>query len=63
MTLTVINDPDGTPQKVNSENQAIVRAITETELEHASSIGNAYSWDSLELNLSANETFLFVKNL
>ncbi len=49
--------------RVNDEGQDIVRAIVETELEHASSIGKAYSWDSTEFDKVANEYFLTVKNL
>lgn len=47
---------------VNAENELVVRAIVETELEHASISGNAYSWDSTELDIVAGETMLFVKN-
>jgi len=39
-----------------------VRAIIETELEHASSRGDAYSWRSTNANISSGETRLFVKN-
>lgn len=49
--------------EVNAENQLVVRAITESEIEHASINGEAYSWDSLELNIDAGDTILFVKNL
>jgi len=54
---------NGYEVEVTSEGQLVTRAIGESELEHASSLGNAYSWDSTELDLVAGETFLFVKNL
>lgn len=49
--------------EVNAEQELVVRAIIETELEHASIHGTAYSWDSLELNIDTGDTMLFVKNL
>lgn len=62
--MTLIEDGRGRGFKaeVNPENELVVRAITEPELEHASASGDAYSWDSTELNLSAGETFLYVRN-
>ncbi len=48
--------------EVNSENELVTRAITEAEIEHASSLGNAYSWDSTELDIDTGDTMLFVKN-
>lgn len=48
--------------EVNADQQLVVRAITEAELEHASANGKAFSWDSTELDLVAGETFLFIKN-
>lgn len=59
----MIRDPDTfTGAEVNSQKQLVVRAVDETELEHAASEGNAYSWDSAELNIDAGDTMLFVKN-
>lgn len=52
----------GFKQAVNAENQAVTRSITETELEHGSSLGNAYSWDSTELDIDAGDTMLYVRN-
>lgn len=49
--------------EVNLEQQLVVRAITEAELEHASArLGSAYSWVAPERDLVAGETMLFVKN-
>ncbi len=61
----IIEDGKGSGVKaeVNAENELVVRAITEPEIEHASGkLGTAYSWDSTELNLTAGETFLYVQN-
>ena len=42
----------------------MARAIIENEIEHSSvHNGNAYSWDSLELDIDATDTMLFVKNI
>lgn len=48
--------------EVNPENEFVVRAISESEIEHASDIGNAFSWDSTELDIDTGDTMLFVKN-
>ena len=49
--------------EVNAEQQLVVRAITEEEIEHASAtLGSAYSWDSTELDINTGDTMLFVKN-
>ena len=53
----------GFKQAVNAQNEAVTRSIVETELEHASAKGTAYSWDSAELDIDAGDTMLFVKNL
>jgi hypothetical protein len=39
-----------------------VRAITETELEHASARGDAYAWRSNNGDIDAGDTLLFIKN-
>lgn len=52
----------GFKAEVNAEQELVVRAITEAELEHSSAQGNAYSWDSTELNIDIGDTMLFVKN-
>ena len=59
-----IEDGKGTngDAEVNAEQQLVTRSITEPELEHASSLGKSFAWDSTELDLVAGETFLFVKN-
>ena len=45
--MTVTRDPvTGTGQKVTSQGQAVVRAITETDIENASNEGLAFSWSS-----------------
>ena len=49
--------------EVNSENELVVRAITEQEIEHASAkLGSAYAWDSTELDIDAGDTMLYVRN-
>jgi hypothetical protein len=52
----------GLTAEVNTENQLVVRAISEPELEHAASFGKAYAWDSLELDIDTGDTMLFIKN-
>lgn len=39
-----------------------VRAIVETELEHASANGRAYAWRSTNSDIDAGDTRLFIKN-
>ncbi len=46
---------------VTEDGELIVRAITETEIEHASGEGKAFSWDSKELDIDAGDTILFVQ--
>jgi len=59
----IIRDPDTLKgAKVNVEGELEVRSIRETELEHASNQGAAYSWDSTELDIVAGETMLYVQN-
>ena len=41
----------------------IVRAITESELEHASVNGNAYCWFAPTADIDIGDTLLFIKNL
>ncbi len=63
--MTQIKDGKGRGYKaeVNEEQELVVRAISEEEIEHASGIlGSAYAWDSTELNIDAAGTMLFVKN-
>ena len=49
--------------EVNSEQHLVVRAINESEIEHASGkLGSAFSWDSGERDINATDTMLFVKN-
>lgn len=52
----------GSEAEVNAEHQLIVRAITESELEHASIQGNAFVWTSGTQDIDATDTMLFVKN-
>ena len=49
--------------EVNEEQELVVRAIVESEIEHASAIlGSAFSWDSTELDIATGGTMIFVKN-
>lgn len=53
----------GFQAEVNAEQELVVRAITEPEIEHASAtLGSAYAWDSTELDIAAGVTMTFVKN-
>jgi len=52
----------GFKAEVNAEQELVVRAITEEEVEHASGIGDAFSWDSTELAIDSTDTMLFVRN-
>ena len=61
----IIEDGKGSGKKaeVNEENELVVRAITEAEIEHASGkLGSAFVWDSLEKDIDAGDTMLFVQN-
>lgn len=54
----------GKPVDVTEENELLVRAITETELEHSSGKnGRAYSWASNDTDIDAGDTRLFIKNI
>ena len=63
--MAIIEDGKGSGRKahVNDENELVTRSITEKELEHASSLGAAYTWDSTEKDIDAGDTMLFVQNL
>ena len=62
--MTVIRDPETQRGvKVNEEGELITRAIAEPEIEHASSLGNAYAWFSPTQDVVAGGTLLFIKNL
>ena len=52
----------GYEAEVNPQQELVVRSIVETELEHASSLGNAYIWTSGTRDIDATDTMLFVKN-
>lgn len=47
---------------VNAQNELVTRSIIESELEHSSNEGTAYSWDSAELDIDAGDTMLYVRN-
>jgi hypothetical protein len=48
--------------KATQDGELEVRAIVETELEHASAKGRAYSWQSTNSDIDAGDTRLFIKN-
>jgi hypothetical protein len=48
--------------KATQDGELFVRAIAETELEHASANGRAYAWRSANSDIDAGDTRLFVKN-
>lgn len=61
--MAVIRDPNNQQGAlVTDEGQLVTRAIVESELEHASLLGNAYSWDSGRIDIDVNDTMLFLKN-
>ena len=63
--MSLIEDGKGRGYKaeVNTEQELVVRAVTEEEIEHASGIlGSAFSWDSTEKDIDTGDTMLFVKN-
>jgi hypothetical protein len=55
---------NGTKRQILStvDGELEVRAIVETELEHASSRGDAYAWRSENSDIDAGDTRLFIKN-
>lgn len=62
--MTVVRDPNTQAGwHVNDEGQGVTRAIQETELEHASSQGNAYCWFAPTADINVDDTLLFIKNL
>jgi len=63
--MVLIDDGKGRGYKaeVNKDNELVVRSIAEFHLEDAShDRGDAYSWDSTELNIDIGDTMLFVQN-
>ena len=66
MTYFVVKgvNKNGNETQINStmDGELEVRAIVETELEHASSKGDAYAWRSANTDIDAGDTRLFIKN-
>jgi len=61
--MNIIGGQSGKPADVNDENELIVRAIVESELEHSSGKnGQAFSWVSADSDINAGDTRLFIKN-
>jgi hypothetical protein len=48
--------------QATNDGELTVRAIVESELEHASGDGRAYCWPSLDTDIDAGDTRLFIKN-
>lgn len=48
--------------EVNSAGELLTKARTQAGIIRASELGNAYSWDSTELDIDAGDTMLFVQN-
>ena len=62
--MTIIRDPESlVGAKVNEEGELVTRAIAESEIEHASILGNAYAWFAPTIDVNAGDTLLFIKNL
>ena len=57
-----INSPNGTYAHVNDENELVTRSVIESELEHASSQGKAFSWTSDAVAWTANDTIIYLRN-
>lgn len=57
-----IQGENGNNAEVNSENELVVRAISERLIVTASRSGRAWAWDSLEISIDTGDTMLFVKN-
>ena len=63
MAFQILNGKGGAwLAEVTEDGELVTRAITEAELEHASDKGKAFAWDSLEINIDATDTMLFVRN-
>ena len=61
--MVITGGTSGKPVDVNNENELLVRAIVETELEHSSAKqGTAFSWVSSDSDIDAGDTRLFIKN-
>lgn len=63
--MAQIEDGKGTGNRaqVNDENQLVVRAVTESGVEHESEVnGIAYNWSSDIVSIDAADTVLLVKN-
>lgn len=62
--MIITGGASGKPVDVNLENELLVRAITESELEHSSAKnGKAFSWVSADTDINVGDTRLFIKNL
>ena len=66
MTYFVVKgvNKNGNETQINStmDGELEVRAIVESELEHASARGDAYAWRSANTDIDAGDTRLFIKN-
>ena len=63
MPFQILNGKGGAwLAEVTPAGELVTRSITEAELEHASDQGKAFAWDSLEINIDATDTMLFVRN-
>jgi len=63
--MVIIQDGKGGGKsaEVNKENQLVVSAIVQSEIEHESETnGASYTWSSDSVNIDANDTVLLVKN-
>lgn len=62
MGFAIEDGLSGKTVKVTDENELVTRSIIEAEIEHASSLGNAWIFASGERDIDATDTMLFVKN-
>tara|TARA_R110000751_G_scaffold271361_1_gene371146 strand:+ start:450 stop:995 length:546 start_codon:yes stop_codon:yes gene_type:complete len=62
MIIRGISKGQETQIKATTHGELLVRAITETEIEHASSTGRAFIFQSSNSDIGAGDTRLFIKN-
>lgn len=63
--MVILEDGKGTGRKaqVNTQNQLVVKATVQSEIEHESEEnGSAYNWTSDTVSVDAGDTVLLVKN-
>ena len=62
MIVRGMHNGNETQIKATGDGELQVRAIVETEIEHASAFGHAFVWTSSNSDIDAGDTRLFIKN-